>query len=419
MIQTLIFVFQFLMAEPSLAVEGRLYRWPESLLEVRKSLDIQKENTFSRVGLWILMPKAKLDFRSAENFRLSLLANPVELWGKIGHMAVSWECRGSGKEGFVGQSGETKNQFEYLLRNGWGLSGLYYTFTDGRMVDGQQLEKGRNRWDSAFMTKNPDPNTNIDANKLQSLAVYMDVSEEDCNKVANFVEAYTSPNIEKFGTAAFQYFGLNLDPLKLEGGGCGSFAMAALNATSLFAKAFRLFKRELVFPNWVLGDSQKPLVRLNIQDRRFTSVQRGTERSLLQVLGRSWDVSRDSPQAEPLWLIDPELVNLYIFNLIDAATPNGLTFLNLDTERPTEGVQNKALHLRRKVYHVPGGAGYPPSQEKIPNAYVIDGSEDAMGSDIFNEATKQIDDLASQNYVFTLIKKGDGLILKILQSKDN
>ena len=172
----------------------------------------------SYVVLHNRLPNTTLDIRTPNGFRESVfklgLLNVKNL--DQGHVMIAWSCEIGGKtyEGATGITGEQTNQQMLLANSGWGVTGLFSIFKDGHLqtptlvssVLRQAVQKGQ---------------------RTATLAV--EVEPEQCERMMTFLKDFLAhPN------QPHRRFGLNADPLKFEGGGCGSFGASALSTTGFF-----------------------------------------------------------------------------------------------------------------------------------------------------------------------------------------
>ena len=157
---------------------------------------------------------AWLDWSSPSNLsRTSVQSTVVKrlfsLPSTIGHAQIAWSCRGDDgrllSRGAAGQSGENNGQSLTALRAGWGMSILELVFTDG-VFESQADVADRIRNGAA---------------KNQFSWAGFKVSSDQCMQMVDFVETY-------YQRKAYVNYGFPVEPLNYEGGGCTSFANAAL-----------------------------------------------------------------------------------------------------------------------------------------------------------------------------------------------
>ncbi len=172
------------------------------------------------------LPNTTLDLRSPNGFRESVfnlgLINLKHL--DQGHVMLGWSCEINGKtyEGNTGITGEQTNQQMAMANAGWGVTGLFSIFKDGHLQTPTLIS-------SVFrqaITKKQ---------RIATLAI--EVEPEQCGRMMNFIHSFLShPN------HPHRRFGLNADPLKFEGGGCGSFSVSALSTTGIFPVSRQLWR---------------------------------------------------------------------------------------------------------------------------------------------------------------------------------
>lgn len=185
--------------------------WTEHYDGVKKKLRPGK----SYVVLHVWDPGSVMDLRSADGFRSTLhsigLLNAGDV--KIGHTWVSWRCQTPNGilEGAAGVTGENSTQTAEMLKGGYGLSAFKSVFTDGYMQWPELLE-----WSA-------------DGEPGHLHTVFLQVSDSVCQRTAGFVDTYVRhPNQPR------KYFGLEPNPAKFQGAGCGSFGIVAAEQGGVF-----------------------------------------------------------------------------------------------------------------------------------------------------------------------------------------
>lgn len=152
----------------------------------------------------------------------------------IGHAQFAWHCRQPDgslmASGATGQSGENNGQSLKALMAGWGMSILELVYTDGHL---ESVADVKARILSGA------------ASQQFSWAGFK-VPYENCMQVADYVKGYTD-------SKAYQNYGFPVDPLKNEGGGCTSFAHAAVAKATLPLDFTRQWLREYLIPENQLG----------------------------------------------------------------------------------------------------------------------------------------------------------------------
>jgi hypothetical protein len=161
------------------------------------------------------LPNTTFDLRTPNGYRESVFKLGVINLPKLdqGHVMISWSCDINGKtyEGATGITGEQTNQQMLMASSGWGVTGLFSIFKDGHLqtptlvgsVFRQAIEKRQSLTTLAF-----------------------EVEPQQCARMMEFLRKFLAHEKQPY-----RNFGLNADPLKFEGGGCGSFAASALFTT--------------------------------------------------------------------------------------------------------------------------------------------------------------------------------------------
>lgn len=152
----------------------------------------------------------------------------------IGHAQIAWSCRDAEgrllSSGASGQSGENNGQSLSALRGGWGMSMLEMVFTDGVLESpqdvGSRIRSG--------------------AKSNQFSWAGFKVTPEQCMQLVDFVGDYRK-------AGAYKNYGFPVDPLKLEGGGCTSYANAALEKSGAPIPFRRSWVRSYRIPETQLG----------------------------------------------------------------------------------------------------------------------------------------------------------------------
>lgn len=236
------------------------------------------------------LPFKPIDLRSTQNFKLSLLSGKLEGLFKmdLGHVMIAWHCEAADGtlEGATGFTGELNQQSMGMIGAGWGFTGLFSLYNDGHLQTSRMAANVmRNRRDSQFV----------------SLAVEVDAAA--CRQLTSFVGQYVFR-----ADKPYRHFGLNADPAKFEGAGCGSFGVTATGLTGVFPEVFPSFWRKLYANRTLMGydiDKVPPMVsvyRVPYQDLYWHN-----KINVLDVLFKNWD---DHP-GPSLRIMDPEM--LYLF----------------------------------------------------------------------------------------------------------
>lgn len=173
----------------------------------------------SYVFLFAFPSAAYLDWSSPSKLTWTSLQSTIAkrtfaLPTTIGHAQFAWHCQKPDgtllSSGGSGQSGERNGQSLQILKDGWGMSLLELVYTDGVLENTEDV-KSRVRQGAA---------------KDQFSWVAFQVPTESCVAMAEYVDAFKA-------AGAHENYGFPVDPLKLEGGGCTSFAHAAVVKSGL------------------------------------------------------------------------------------------------------------------------------------------------------------------------------------------
>jgi len=268
--------------------------WGSMYSQARKDLNPKK----SYVLLHAWDPGTVMDLRTADGFRATLHSLGIINMGdiKIGHTWIGWRCQTSSGvlEGAAGQTGENEKQTAAMLKSGWGLSAFKSSFSDGFLQWPEYLE-----W-----LVDEEPGT------LHGLFIEVDTAV--CMKTANFVKDYVShPKQPR------KIFGLEPNPAKFEGGGCGSFGITAAQVGGVFGARdlATKFWRTLSARSEIFGrGSELPPYTIPFYSRGVTQ---NRPVSLLNPLPFSKDVLFSNwngirPSDPSLKVLDPELLILSI-----------------------------------------------------------------------------------------------------------
>ena len=265
--------------------------WPKSLGPLQKRF----RDGRSYVALYEKLPIWPIDMRSPDRFKRSMGSREFFGQHSIGHMAIGWSCHG-GRDvdsvGFTAQTGEDSSQQKQMLDEGWGVTAMISTFTDGRMHTGPQIDEYFEQVyrDAVSENRQPEP----------FFALVVEVPTSDCESVRDFSKAYVS-----HPSKPYKNFGMIPDPLKFEGAGCGSFAISALAKAPSLAPIMGQFWRTMPIPEKTLGrrtgvylpNSVIPAARAKTQkDERLIGLKR--------LLLMNWDAGKT---AIDLRFVDPEL----------------------------------------------------------------------------------------------------------------
>jgi len=205
--------------------------WPTSFKSLAKELSPERDYV-----TWIIAePESVMDLRSAENFRTSFMSSVTDS-KLISHMMIAWSChdeKGKRLVGGTALTGEDDEQTKKMIMDGWGMTPLYSVFTDGH------LDTARGIGMMVTMTSKF---------KVPLAHVSFEVTREKCQNMLKFFKTFlTHPK------KPYTRFGLNLDPMKFEGGGCGSFATALLSKAGVLTSVLPHFWRELRASQYLMG----------------------------------------------------------------------------------------------------------------------------------------------------------------------
>jgi len=151
----------------------------------------------------------------------------------IGHAQIAWSCRlpdGTLLQGATGQTGEEHGQGISALTQGWGLSLLEMVYNDGHLESPAEVER----------------RLQVGAKADQFSWLGFQVKPSQCQRLAEFVKDYDQAG------AAVNY-GFPVDPLKLQGGGCTSFANAAVEKSGIPFPLNRYWLRKYEMPLKYMG----------------------------------------------------------------------------------------------------------------------------------------------------------------------
>lgn len=270
------------------ATPARLYQlissgWSPSYENVERSLHPRK----SYLLISSTEPGTVLDLRSAEHFRQSVVPSVVS--GRdvdIGHVWIGWKCvpaKGPIVQGMTGQAGNTRNQFLDLVKAGWGLAGFKSHFLDGILETPTYIEMANIYAESSFHT------------------LALEVDPKSCASVAEFVKEYIyHPKNPR------SRYGLEGNPLSFDGGGCGSFALAAFGKNTSLSPIANHFWRDLKANGQLFGygiPHSKEVAPFSLEKEGKRSI------SFFSLLYQNWT---GTGVADPgLRILDPELLNLW------------------------------------------------------------------------------------------------------------
>lgn len=178
--------------------------WGESFRDIEDA--ISKDRDYIT---WIVKtPRHPMDLRNAEFFR-RWINGAGKGTADISHMMVAWQChdsKGRRIRGVTGLTGENSNQTVRMIKKGWGQTAFMAVFTDGELNTPGEFE---------IIAQD------AEAEGLGLAHITFEVSRQDCSNMLSFLRKFIDhPN------QPATRFGLVVDPLRYEGGGCGSMASA-------------------------------------------------------------------------------------------------------------------------------------------------------------------------------------------------
>jgi hypothetical protein len=341
--------------------------WNGSLAKLGKSLNPER----NYIVLNFVEPTVPMDLRSAELFRRSFFVEGLSQGlskPELGHSLIAWQCRdslGSMHRGATGFTGESSGQTLKMLKTGWGLTPLASTFTDGFLqtpdlvADSMERAKkaGRHIW-----------------------SVALEIDDEHCGRLYSFLYNFVyHPN------RPMDYFGLTVDPEKMQGGGCGSFAYAIAHALELFpSEMFQNLRRTLKAPSVLFGFGLKaPEDTKPFRSKLELNGQTQNHVSMLRLLDGPW--SGPGPQ-ESIELIDPEMFIFAVRTLQNLYFESKTTPLAVQKAYDSHYPRSRSIRSRHAAIE-PGAAINPPRLSD-DSLWIVD--KIALNAD-FDDQTKAID----------------------------
>lgn len=372
--------------------------WPRSYDVLERQLDPNK----SYLVILSETPEAYMDLRSLDNLRRSfLLATDSDKQSKIGHNAFGWSCPRTATQvprGFTSQSGENSEQTYRMVMAGWGLNPLLTTFKDGILLDPEQNnQKTILPW--------------IDQPRFKLFTMILEVSDQECERVIHFASRFATRS-PKTGIAPFENFGLNLDPKKFEGGGCGSTSVSALSMGNFFLSFDHSFYRTLNIPKSLIGNPQgsenQDSRHLDsdgriIEDIKPFSIEQKNHISPLSLVQNRWSSSdNDSISVR---ILDPEMLFLFYRVLTEETIRGSDSNLSYYTER-----MKREMKLRKRAVYV-----NPKSQMQVNHfdKINIDEDFDSIAHTVTQQAQMFYKMKVSDNYRFRLADWGQQVALII------
>lgn len=308
------------------------------------------------------LPSTPLDLRDPNGFRKSVFDLGLLKMSTldIGHVMLGWHCEIDGRvyEGNTGITGEQGDQQKAMAKSGWGLTGLFSIFKDGHLQTPLLV--------SSVLNQHLDK---------QVATIAFEVEPQQCRQMLSYIQAFLS-----HPRKPFKRFGLNADPLKFEGGGCGSFGAAALSTSGAFDDFFPYLWRDIKANRRIFGYG---LPNLPIEIEPYAIPHKpGDSYSINQLKAMfvmDWNASSAS-SAIPIRLMDPELLFLVQHTLMRQS---------LDDVYRDSLANGRALmkspFIRARVLKGPAGYsssyGGPPPENKIDAKFdpkaaaVVEGSK--------------------------------------------
>ncbi len=360
--------------------------WGKNLSTLRSRLDPKR----SYLVIHSQEPKEVFDLRSPDHFKRGLLSKGISNMAQstfgIGHVFLSWRCQqedGKVVEGTVGQTGELSNQFKEMLDAGWGLTTFVTNFTDGHLQTPALLD---------FEFEGEEP--------LHTLAIEVDPAV--CSNAIGFVKKYL-----EHPSRPMENFGLQKDPTKFEGGGCGSFGVSALDQSQIFGKLpiAKNFWRHLRGRTSLFGYGKDLDLPEDSEPRKlgtrkyYSDMKKGKTKKVSPArlfLFSDWNASsRDGGQ--PVNIMDPELLLLFFKTVYrsfhkDIAGADGNLYYQLRKSplyMPRISIENSIVAVSEaQEYAIVKATGYR----------VIDGTFDPQARSTVRNTLAWVKKLKSEGY---------------------
>jgi hypothetical protein len=361
--------------------------WDKNLSTLRPSLD----PTRSYLVIHSQEPKDVFDLRSPDIFKRGLLSKGIKKMAQstfgIGHVFLSWRCQlegGKMAEGTVGQTGELSNQFKKMLDNGWGLTTFVTKFTDGHLQTPALLD---------FEFEGEEP--------LHTLAI--EVDPEICANAMGFVKKFL-----EHPARPMENFGLQMDPVKFEGGGCGSFGVSVLDQSRIFGanRIIPNFWRHMAARTSLFGQGDLELPEdAEPASLRTENPERTKKVSPFRLfLLSNWDASRRDG-GQKVKIMDPELLLLFLKTVYrsfhkDLAAADPRLFSELRRSqlyRPRISIENTIVEVSEA------------QQEAIvrqTGSRVIDGTFDPQANTTVRQTLSWVKTLRRQGYQARPVRVG-------------
>ncbi len=285
------------------------------------------------------------DMRDVDRIRDTILANMIDAPGwldekrLLGHSVIAWQCR-SGR-GVAAMTGESDGQgLKMALGGGWGATPLVSAYLDGKVL---RAGESFDRYTEAMA-------------RGEGAIVAFEVAERDCQSMRGFLARFlTHPDRPS------RRYGLLLDPIALEGGGCTSFALAMIASSGIWRGGERATYRRIDLHDGVLGRrSTVPPGVIPYRKAQSPSEEKIVPFAALYL--RSWKSGR---VVETVSIVDPELIFAMLVEMRIAAgeTDGWRATRRLSDEDPV--VANAIAEARAVV------ARYPKRRFLMPDGYSV------------------------------------------------
>lgn len=256
--------------------------WPEAL----SAIELPRSRSYVVV---MQVPTVRpFDMRDVDRIRDTILANIVDAPGwldekrLLGHSIIAWQCN-TGR-GVAAMTGESDGQGLMMsVGGGWGATPLVSIYLDGKVLrEGASFE----RYTQAMA-------------RGEGAVVAFEVAERNCQAMRSFLARFLS-----HPDRASRRYGLLLDPLSFEGGGCTSFALALIARSRIWDGGERATYRRIALFDGVLG--RRIAVPPGVVPYRLAP-SREAEKIVpfASLYLRSW---KSGEPVETVEIVDPELI---------------------------------------------------------------------------------------------------------------
>ncbi|MFN8672378.1 MAG: hypothetical protein U0457_09930 [Candidatus Sericytochromatia bacterium] len=252
---------------------------------------IAKDPDSSYLFLFAERSSKYLDWSKPSSLAVTTLSSQINKRLKkdassIGHAQIAWYCndkKGIISQGATGQTGQNGNEGFQIVNAGWGLSVLDTVFLDGYLeTEAEVIER-----------------LEI-ADRHNNLAwVAIKTKPENCFALSKFVEAYNK-------SGAAKNYGFPVEPLKLEGAGCTSFANASFKSSNLALSIADGWVRSVKIPLKYMGK-----MSTEIPGTRALEVAKNKEEEkyipLTDFMFKDIQWAKDDEPHKDFYYYDPEL----------------------------------------------------------------------------------------------------------------